>query len=175
MTSHQTHDFLIGLILVIVAIVGFFITIPAGIVSPGQIDIVALSPSFWPRIIVAGLGLAGATILLQGLFSSRRNKAPLLRCPIDWKGEKEQRDEGFKSIFKVVICIVGLFAYYFAILKIGIILASTIIIVLFTLLGGERRLPLQLTIAIALPVLLYYFFTYAANIPLPLGMFESWR
>lgn len=174
MTSTLRNDIFIGLFLVLIALLGLFVIIPNGVMSPGDVDIAALSPDFWPNIIMGGLAFAGATILLRGLIHQSQGKRPLLACP-KRPGADPAADAGYMALLRVILCIAGMFLYYWSIQHIGIIVSSSLAIIAFTLLGGERRYGLQLAIAILLPLGLYYFFTYAANIPLPLGVFESWR
>ncbi len=40
---------------------------------------------------------------------------------------------------------------------------------------GETRWRLIVLIAIILPAVLYAFFVYVANVPMPLGLFEQFR
>ena len=50
-------------------------------------------------------------------------------------------------------------------------------VLIFTLMlfAGERRYMLALSIAVVTPLVLYFFFVHVANIPIPLGVFESLR
>lgn len=165
MTKIRLSDVAIGASVIVLALVGIIVLIPSGIITPGSVEIAALSPSFWPQIVLIGLAIAGTIILFQGIFPSG--------------GLQDQDDVGeFKLawpvvVVKLIIAITLLFSYYFAIEVFGIVLSSVVILVALMLLGGERRLTLLLPVAIILPVLLFYFFTYVANVPLPLGMFES--
>ena len=175
MTRTQLRDLVLGLLILVTALVGLFIIIPKGIMSPGQVDIRALSPSFWPSIVMGGLALAGATILIQGLLAKRDPDRPLLSCP---KSDNEPDDDSLPpgiAALKVGTAILGLFVYFWLIQTIGYIVASSLAVIAYTLLGGERRIGLIAMIAVVLPVLLYYFFTYVASIPIPLGYFETWQ
>lgn len=165
MTKFSKSDIAIGTGVVALALVGILVLIPMGIIMPGGIDIAALSPSFWPKIVLIGLAIAGVIILFQGFFPSAN----------------DADDEEFSEftlpwpivLLKLIISITVLFSYYFAIEYFGIVVSSIATLVALMLLGGEKRMTILLPVAIALPVLLYFFFTYVANVPLPLGMFES--
>lgn len=165
MTKFKKTDLFIGGSIVVLALLGILVAIPSGVVSPGEVDIAALSPAFWPRVVLIGLAIAGSIILFQGFFPGA-----------DTSEESEFQEFSLPFpvvIAKLVIAITVLFSYYFAIDEIGIVLSSVITLLLLMLLGGERRGRMLLSVSILLPVLLFYFFTYVANVPLPLGMFQS--
>ncbi len=165
MSGIKIQDVLVGGSVVALALVGILVLIPSGIISPGSVDIAALSPEFWPRVVLIGLAVAGSIILFQGFFPSASSDAEddipesTLALPV--------------VIAKLVIAVTVLFSYYFAIDYVGIVVSSIVTLVLLMLLGGERRAVILLPVAALLPVLLFYFFTYIANVPLPLGLFQS--
>ncbi len=164
MMTPRGWDLVIGSGVVVLALLGLLTIIPSGVVVPGGIDIAALSPDFWPKIVMIGLVIAGAIVLFQGVYpaADANNSA----------GDDESLSFGVASL-KLVTAILSVFVYYFAITHLGIVISSCIVLLGLMMLGGERRVVILLPTAIILPVLLYYFFTYVANVPLPLGMFQS--
>ncbi len=174
MTDKTTRDIVLGFILMGLALLGIFVLIPFGIVVPGEIEIQALAPDFWPLIITVGLGIAGAIVVVQGVVERRTG------IPLPIAGEDVEEPAGEDSSTGMTVARLGtamaaLFVYYFSIRYGGVIVSSFTAIIVFTLLAGERRLRLILPIAVILPVFLYYFFSFVANVPMPLGVFESWR
>jgi len=180
MRPNKYTDIFFGGALLMLAMLGIFVAIPEGIVSPSNIDSRAVDPQFWPKIILIGLALAGAVIFIQGLFKYRIPSGQPL--PQNTKNNQEQKiliESEYLPVFiatlKVGIATVGLFAYYFATNILGMIIASSGTIIFFTLLGGEKRLKIIFPLAFLLPTGLYYFFVYVADIPIPLGIFEALR
>ena len=170
MTRLQMHDLFIGILLILAGLLIMFILIPNGISAPNDLDILALSPRFWPRIITGCLIFCGVIITLQG-FIEVKNRDP---------ADADQKPFDFNGLFsmemgRAALTIGFLLIYYWSINHIGIVAASLLAIILFTFYGGEKRIGYILSIAIILPIALYYFFTLVANVPLPLGFFEQWR
>lgn len=163
MLTPRVWDLIIGSGVVALALLGLLAIIPSGVVLPGGVDIAALSPDFWPQIVMICLAIAGAIVLFQGMFPAGNRTD---------EGEGESLSFGIASL-KLVTAILAVFVYYFAITHLGIVVSSCVVLLGLMLLGGERRLKILLPTALILPVLLYYFFTYVANVPLPLGMFQS--
>jgi len=59
-------DFSLGVVLIILAAIGFWVIIPVGIVTPKSVDVAVLSPDFWPKIIIGLLGLVGFLLSVKG-------------------------------------------------------------------------------------------------------------
>ncbi len=163
-------DAILGALLAAGALVMLFIIIPISVQVPKSNKVLALSPDFWIKIIVWITLLLGAYLILQGLRNARRELSEAETAAIK---EKQTHHHSLRrSILMVLIAIANLFLYYFLIQWLGIILASSISVVTFVLLCGERRLKIMLPIAALLPVGLYYFFLKVASIPMPLGIFS---
>ncbi len=172
MTRSRLEDLIIGVSVVAAALTGILVLIPLGVQSPGSVDVAALSPDFWPRVIMIGLCLCGTLILAQGLFA--RDTAEDPHISLEHPVEHTHLPLAI-SIVRATSAVIGLFLYYYAIDRIGIILSSSLIILGLMLLGGERRWLLLAALSLLLPIALYYFFTLVANVPMPLGMFEALR
>ena len=167
MTTKNTNtDFILGIIVIALAIVGTFFFIPKGVVLPEDIETRALSPDFWPLTIMIILGLAGIALTVQAKFGNTPQS--------DGDDESQMRPLG-EGLIRVILLIAGLLAMYFLIPHIGMVIACAITFALMTLFAGERRMKYIIPIAILLPVLLYVFFVYVANVPLPTGVFEAWK
>ena len=173
MTS-ATKEYCVGIGMLIIAVVGWFVVIPAGIDLPSSVEFRALSPDFWPHVVRILLGICGAIVAVQAHFDRQR-----VGDSIEAATEEEERGEvQFEfaaSAVRVVGALAGLFAAYFAIPHIGIAAAGVVLILASTFVLGERRLKYTVPLAIILPVILYMFFVHVANIPMPLGVFEAFR
>ena len=111
-----------------------------------------------------GLAVAGLVVLLQGTLLANT------------QGDEAEQEASLPlpvAVAKLLVAVIALFIYYVAISEVGIVLSSSVILIGLMMLGGERRIKVLLPVGIAPPVLLYYFFTYVANVPLPLGVFQS--
>jgi hypothetical protein len=159
------RDFLIGCGTVIFSLIGFFIIIPAGVVVPDSDAPLALSPAFWPSLIMLILLVSGVSILLQLILSHLKKR------PVSFMQDEET--PLIPDAWRLLLVIPGLFIYYLLIDKLGILLSSVLLLIALMLLGGERRFwPISL-VAILLPTLLYYFFTLIGNAMLPMGIFDN--
>lgn len=173
MTGQQKREVGIGLAALAIAALGWFVVIPLGIDMPQQIDISALSPDFWPRIVMVLLALSGVVMAVQGVLESRHEALATEPETVDEDEIIEHAPATLTA--RVVFALAMLFVFYVAIFQFGIVVSSALIIILFTYMLGQRQWKYILPLAVLLPVILYFFFVYVANIPMPLGMFENFR
>ncbi len=165
MIDNKNSDFILGLIIIALALIGTFFFIPKGVVLPDDVETRALSPDFWPLTIMILLGVAGIALTIQAKFGK----------PItDDETESVMRPLG-EGLIRVAIVIAWLIGMYFAIPIIGMPIACALTFAAMTLFAGERRWKYILPIAILLPAFLYVFFVYVANVPLPTGIYEAWK
>ena len=145
-------------------LLGLAYLVPVGVKAPPNISVAPLAPAFWPSIIFwMMLGFA-TLIIAKGIFGIMR---------ADTDGAEVDADSGMKArTTRTLIAIVLLFVYQAALEPIGMVLASIIAGLAFTALAGERRYRYFVPVAVLLPIVLYYFFTKIAAIPIPLGFFE---
>lgn len=175
MSDRATKEFRVGLAMVAVAALGWFAAIPAGIDLPQSVQFAALSPDFWPRIVMVLLGICGAVVAVQAHVERRAGTASA-PAPQDGTSDGTLVEHPLATrIQRVSFAIACLFAFYFAIGYIGIIVSSTLTVLALTVALGQRAWRHVLPLAALLPVVLYYFFVYVAQVPMPLGMFEAWR
>ena len=71
MTS-ATKEYCVGIGMLIIAVVGWFVVIPAGIDLPSSVEFRALSPDFWPHVVMILLGICGAIVAVQAHFDRQR-------------------------------------------------------------------------------------------------------
>lgn len=178
MTSKSSREMWIGVALVLLAIVGWLFIIPKGIVVPDGVEVRALSPDFWPLIVVAVAGLASAVLMVQGMVMWKKTAHRGISQESDEHGGEMESDIVLpfsREILQVVITLCVLFAMYYAILQIGMVAATIPALGFLTWFGGEKRWKIILPVAVVLPLTLYFFFVYVANVPIPLGVFEALR
>lgn len=159
MKTTLNNDFILGIALFVLALLAIFVIIPAGIDSPGDVNIRALAPDFWPNIVMTFLAIIGLIIAIQGYATGKKTTQ---KTPIHTR------------YWRAVSAIILLFIYYWLLQTLGFVIASCIALLAFCLLAGERRLYYVLPLAILLPLLLFYFFTHIATVAIPLGISEDW-
>jgi hypothetical protein len=163
-------DAILGAVITVGALVMLFVIIPISVEIPKSNKVLALAPDFWIRIIVWFALFLGVYLVVQGL---RNAKQKLSEAEIADIVEEQTRHHSMgRSVLLVFIAIVNIFLYYFLIKWLGIVLASSVSVITFALLCGERRIKIMVPIAVLLPIGLYYFFLKVASIPMPLGIFS---
>jgi len=153
---------------VVFGIILFFV-IPRAIVVPGNIKIISLRPDFWPGTLCVAIIVISFFLVLVSYYEKQVSKNPPERLtsspPIPVTKSFE--------IVKPLVVIIGLIAYYYALEPLGIIISSILALFGLALLYGERKFSTLIPLAILLPIILYFFFSKVANIPLPAGFFFS--
>lgn len=175
MKGEHKREIFIGLLMLALAALGWFAVIPAGIDLPRNIKIQALSPDFWPRIVMGLLAAAGAAIAIQGFFESREPDRAAEADIEDAADDEVAEHAPAMLTLRVVLALAALFVFYAGIEHLGIVACSMAIIVVFTYALGQRQWKFILPLAVLLPLVLYFFFVHVASIPMPLGVFEQFR
>lgn len=166
-------DLVVSGVIVVFACIMLFVLIPTGIEHPGSIDVLALGPAFWPSVICAFLGLMGLVVGVQALRRSRAWRGGAVSGPDD-QGDPDAADAeaaGFAPV-RWLAALVLLAAYYHGLDSLGMVLTSMLALGLFMILGGERRPAVVLVLSLGVPLALFLFFRYVANVFIPLGVFE---
>ena len=179
MKDKANREIGLGSAIVVFAALGFLLAIPYGIVMPGNIEVLALAPNFWPFVVMAMAGIAGAVITAQGFLDRTKPDVPHVSAtPDEATPVFEEIDDDrppAEAAMRATIVVGSLFALYFAIPFAGIVAGTMVILIFLIWLSGERRWRLILSIAILLPLVLYFFFVHVANVPMPVGVFETFR
>jgi hypothetical protein len=171
-------DFGLGLFVIAAGLVMLFFIIPTGVDTPANVPYAVLSPRFWPRVIMYFMMAMGAVVAIKGLLQMRSE-----RTRTDASGSRDAQDSDVGGADAVDITLAGvpyiavacvlLLGYYWLMTAIGMVEASIVALVVFSALYLERRVHWILAVAVALPLLLYGFFFYIANVPIPLGPLEG--
>lgn len=159
----MTLNRLVGVFFLVFGAFSYFILIPQGIVVPSNIQHFTTSPAFWPNIITVIIAIMGLLLVLQN--SDVEDTEVELEDHTSWKTRAP----------RLLIILSMLFAFYFSIEKFGMVAPAMLLILILMLFAGYRRWSLILLFSILVPTALYFFFTHVANIPIPLGIFETLR
>lgn len=162
-------DAILGAVLALGSLVMLFVIIPISVQVPKSNKVLALSPDFWIKIIVWITLALGAYLIFTGLRTAKEKLSEDTIADIEF--QKTLHHTMKRSVTMALIAIVAFFVYFFLIDWIGMVLASSIAVIFYVLLCGERRFKIMVPVAVLLPVGLYYFFLKVANIPMPLGIF----
>lgn len=166
MSQENRVHLIAGLVLLAFGVLGVAVLIPLGVDEPGRLQFAALSPSYWPRIICIALALFGVGIVASILLKTRSGEAG------DGAGDAVV-DAADATPLRALAAIVLLFVLYMVLETLGFVLAGTLALAAFMVLAGERRLTIVASVAVGVPLLLYLFFTKAAQVPIPAGVLES--
>ncbi len=159
-------DVLLGVILVFGFSIVVLVLIPVAVEVPRSIKIAATAPDYWPKLVSSAIALLGVAVLTQGIL---KIKSARLQPATD--GSDEGGPQGKSAFFKTTAAVLGLLAYYWLVVPLGIVAASMLALPGFAVIYGERRIKVLIPLSLLLPVALYFFFTKIANIPMPLGIF----
>jgi len=158
MNISQRRDLVAGICFVVVACAILFLAIPYGVQEPKKVKFVALSPSYYPRLVCYCLLGFGLFLLLREIISSRKDDAADVLA-----------DSRIKPL--VFLLMVVIFSFYYLTLPfLGFVLSSAIVLFILLLLAGDRNIISLVLIPLLLPISVYWFFTKVANIPIPSGI-----
>jgi putative tricarboxylic transport membrane protein len=169
MSYDRKRDIFAALLFLTLGLLAIFVVIPQGVTVPSSVKKAALSPDFWPRIIAIGAIVSSTFLLVENTLL----RQPPKTAPEEIEATKEYQLGSLHGSVKTAVLIVALFAFYFSLTTLGVVVASIILICAMMLFFGERNFWLIAVLSIATPVLLYGFFRYVANVPMPLGIFAS--
>ncbi|MGI9316739.1 MAG: tripartite tricarboxylate transporter TctB family protein [bacterium] len=153
---------IIGIAVVLIGLATYFVLIPNGIVSPSNVESLALAPDFWPKIVAAIFAIMGLGLVVRPTDS-------------DSETTTESNTTFLNRLPRLGVILGALFGFYYAIPQLGMVVPAMLLIFCLMWFAGERRWMLMAVISIVTPIVLYFFFVFVASIPIPLGVFESLR
>lgn len=162
------NDLITGGIVVAFALAVLLLLVPYGVDRPGQVDVSALSPNFWPTVLGYLLLLLGGLMTGHTLWRHTTQSTGTPDAPAsskDWPG--------LGPVPKTLAAVALLFVYYAVLEALGLVAASILAMIAFTLLAGERRIAIVAPLAILVPIGLYFFFQEVAQVSIPVGIFEE--
>jgi len=168
----ETKDLLLALGLLLFFVWAYFYVVPWGIFVPTSIKIPVMSPAFFPQTVIIFIVALSLILAIQSIIAMKV-KGTEGRDDNEEAGtaEADQSVNRTRKIIKISAAMILLILYYEAVIFFGMLPASIVFLVLFSLLYGERRFKITVPLAILLPALIYTFFTVIAKIPLPKGIF----
>ncbi len=180
MNVNRKPDIIAGIGFMVLAAIIIWIAIPYGVQEPKKVKFAALSPSYYPRLVAYCLFAFGALLTASRLLKKDQNSKdqndaaqnkPDLPGSIDEK--PDNADSSTASMVKLAGVAIVLLLYCVALPFFGFMASSACVLLVFLVLAGERNALWLIILPIVLPVSLHYFFTNVANIPIPVGLFET--
>lgn len=160
-TPTRRGDVIAAVLCLLAGLLGYFVVVPAAVYVPAKFAGTANSPAFLPNVMFVILAVLGAAYLVLSLIARHRAAAEGRVSPSDWA----------LAGGTALICI----GYVAAIHAVGMTLASALAVAATIYYFGERRPMVIASIALILPMLLWYFFVKIAHILFPtpwLGIIE---
>lgn len=154
----------IGLCLIAVAAFLAFAAIPLGVTRPTSVASLPLSPVFLPYLLSALIGVF-ATLHIIAAFT-----VPHLPVADSDDGTLHPR-----WLLRGALVAILLLGYLVLPQLIGMFPTALALTVALMRLGGERRLPVLAAFGVLMPLVIYLFFVFIAQVPMPTGVFGDWR
>ena len=167
MRPDQKRDYFSGAVFLIVSLLAVLVIIPAGVTVPSTVQIAALSPDFWPKVIAGFAGLASIFLIFETW------KMPAPPDEEDAEEAAQYKLDTMPATLRAVVLVVALFLFYASLTTVGVVAASVVLMFAMMLFFGERKIALIAALSIFVPVILYLFFRYIASVPIPLGIFGN--
>ena len=148
--------------------------IPTFIDIPRRVPLRALSPAFWPKVLGWTLLVCGLALTLNLVHMAETVYALTLsarvgpaRAPVAALAESLAiAPTAGKRLVSMAAILLGMFL---AIPVVGMVWTSMLAFVALVVLTGSRRLGWGIVAGVALPLILYLFFTKVAGVAIPQG------
>ena len=173
MNASRRRDLGAALLCLMFGLAAVLFLIPRGVAVPGSAKVAALSPDFWPRLIAYGAIAASVFLFIETLIVRQAAARPDDAQSDDAEEEARYRLAALPATVRVAVLVAALFAFYAGLTALGVVAASILLLFAMMLFFGERDIRLVAGLSVAIPLLLYAFFRYAASVPIPLGIFGS--
>lgn len=159
MTLLHSKNFWAGMVMLALGLVVILLLIPLGVDEPRRVKYAALSPSYYPRIIAICLTVLGLVIAVRSAL------AP----PVNTAERVEDRPD---ALLRISVMFGILFAMALVLKTFGFIVTATLALGTAIWFAGERNYILIISMAIIIPLALYFFFLKVAGIPIPVGVLQ---
>ncbi|MEG2172942.1 MAG: tripartite tricarboxylate transporter TctB family protein [Desulfovibrionaceae bacterium] len=164
-TRRQAEFFWSGLLLFLSAI-GLLWLIPDYIHMPQKLQNPYLSPRLWPTIIFYSFGALGLCMFIKVLLALYKEKNTGPSAVQDGVSRREMTRQSL-SVLTALSCM----GFSLVLIEpLGMPLSVTLCLVALLCLSGKKSSPMGVVCLLALPLCLYLFFLYVADVSIPLGI-----
>ncbi|MFN3210159.1 MAG: tripartite tricarboxylate transporter TctB family protein [Roseovarius sp.] len=159
-TAHK-RDFLLGLIACALALIILFGILPWAVKAPQVIPNLALSPTFWPRIILVAIAVFAALLAFRAYYDKVQDNAPPHGDTDEPPFDASDLRVVFAAALTVLFCIL--------LKPLGVVLPSILLLIAMIVLHEPRKWPQAIAVSVLFVAALYLFFRFVAKVPVPLG------
>jgi len=158
-------EYAIGLGFILIGLLMIFVVTPMAVPLPAAatLDTDSVSPRCFPLICLWGIVLFGVLQIVETFLDVKYGYTQPKPAP------------AFDSQAFVVrvLAILTLVAFYYVAEPLGIILTGLLFYVLYAFYCGERKIVRALIGGTICTLILYYFFVYIAQVPMPAGLLDG--
>ena len=167
-TDHK-RDFVLGLAVCAMALIILFGILPWAVKAPKVIPNLALSPTFWPRIILVSVAGLSALLAIRAYVDHLRTRQAGGGDASD-QGDPLAHTPPFDlSDLRVIVAGLLMVAFCALLKPLGVVLPAMALLVAMILLHDRRQWPKAIILTVAIVAGLYLFFRFVARVPVPLG------
>lgn len=149
-------DFVAGIACLVLALIGAFVVVPVWVYVPEKVAGTVDSPAVMPLLMLGLIGLLGALLLFKIWLSGDTRQTH--RSVQDWS----------RAAGMMAICA----GYLILIFVVGLPIATGLSLAAAMNYFGERRWVIVVPVAILTPLILWSFFAYVAQVPMPRPLIE---
>lgn len=160
------RDVAFGLLTAAAAVLFAAFVIPAFVSVPASVKAAPLSPAFLPYVLTGLIGLLGLVCAGQAMFGRGVPKE-------DGEGFDPARHWPLSAALLAALLAAVFAAFWWLPERVGMLPVAVGTMAAMLLAGGERNVLRLVLVAVAVPVLIWLFFTKVAMVPLPEGPLEA--
>lgn len=148
----------LGILCCVLAIFLWFYAIPTWVSAPSNVSKVVLSPTFWPLIIAALIGLSGIYLVAMEAVQATHDTETL-----------EQPESAMAGSIRLILGAVAMVIFLFSVETTGLVIGSMALFLVIAIIITQTISLRSVLIAICLPIALYGFFAHVASVAVPQG------
>lgn len=148
----------LGILCCVLAIFLWFYAIPTWVSAPSNVSKVVLSPTFWPLIIAALIGLSGIYLVAMEAVQATHDTETL-----------EQPESPIAGSIRLILGAVAMVIFLFSVETTGLVIGSMALFLVIAIIITQTISLRFVLIAICLPIALYGFFAHVASVAVPQG------
>ena len=148
----------LGILCCVLAIFLWFYAIPTWVSAPSNVSKVVLSPTFWPLIIAALIGLSGIYLVAMEAVQAPHDTETL-----------EQPESPMAGSIRLILGAVAMVIFLFSVETTGLVIGSMALFLVIAIIITQTISLRFVLIAICLPIALYAFFAHVASVAVPQG------
>ncbi|MEQ8896000.1 MAG: tripartite tricarboxylate transporter TctB family protein [Roseovarius sp.] len=167
-TVHK-RDFVLGLAVCALALIILFGILPWAVKAPKVIPNLALSPTFWPRIILVSLAGLSALLAIRAYVDHLRAGQAGGEAGGTGGDPLEDTPPFDLSDLRVIVAALLMVGFCALLKPYGVVLPAMALLAAMILLHDRKHWPGAIVLTIATVAALYLFFRFVARVPVPLG------